>query len=468
MTTERYCTNCGAINKQDDEHCFACGTALLAEDDILAADAHETHLLRQRYQLQSQVGAGGFSAVYKAVDTTTGKIVAVKAISLRGLTAQEKIEATDAFNREVSLLSTLRHRNLPQILDHFTTTECWYLIMNFIDGTPLEKRLEELGSTRLPLTEVLDIGIVLCNVLEVLHSQQPPVIYRDLKPANIMLTSDGHLFLIDFGIARRFKPGKAKDTIPFGSPGYAAPEQYGKAQTTTRADIYSLGVVLHQLLSGDDPTDHSFTFAPLSQKRPEIANLETLIKRMVALNSDDRPEDVKTVKKELQQFSVQQNSLVLLGHTTPPPTPTPPNSRSYMLPYQPPRQPFFTNSPGQGQIMASQIQGQQPVLAQNPYALTSLLFSVIGIFIPPFAMFASSILIDSPVITGYIGVLSITPSIIGIVLGHIGRHRAKNNVFIYDTFDTATIGMIIGYIFGSLYFIFMLCLLPILFLMAMR
>ena len=421
-------------------------------------------MLRQRYRLQAQVGSGGFSAVYKAVDTTTGKTVAVKAISLRDMTSQEKIEATDAFNREVSLLSTLRHRNLPHMLDHFTTAECWYVIMDFIDGTPLEKRLEQLGSTRLSLTEVIDIGIVLCNVLEYLHSQQPPIIYRDLKPANIMLTRHGHIFLIDFGIARKFKPGKAKDTLPFGSPGYAAPEQYGKAQTTTRTDIYSLGAVLHQLLSGDDPTHHPFIFAPLSQRRPEIAYLETLITRMVALNSIDRPEDIKTVKRELQQFSAQQNSLVLLGRRIPPPTQ--PDSRSYVLPYQPPRQPFSTN--GAGQLMANQAQIQQPVLTQNPQAVVSLVSSLLGIFFPLFTMFISASLSNDPIMDHffwYIGVLSLVPSIIGIVFGHIGRYQAKNNVLIRNTLETATTGLILGYIFGSLYFTFMLCTLSVLSLM---
>ena len=461
MTTERYCTDCGAINKQEDEHCFACGTILLAENDTLAVDAHEAHLLRQRYRLQSQVGAGGFSAVYKAEDTTTGKIVAVKAISLRGLTSQEKIEATDAFNREVGLLSTLSHRHLPQILDHFTDTECWYVIMDFVDGIPLEKRLEQLGSSRLPLTEVIDIGIVLCNVLDYLHSQQPPIIYRDLKPANIMLTPDGHLFLIDFGIARHFKPGKAKDTIPFGSPGYAAPEQYGKAQTTTRADIYSLGVVLHQLLSGDDPTDHPFMFAPLSQQRPEIANLAMLITRMVALNSDGRPEDIKTIKKELQQSSVQQNSLVLLGYQKP--LSPQPNSRSYVHPYQPPTQPLLTNSAGQ--VMAGQLQVQQPASVHNPYAVASLICSLIGIFFPLFVMIISPLLLPRPVLYYFawlIGVFSLTPSILAILFGHIGQYRAQNNVLLHHTLDTAMIGTIIGYIFGIIYFIFMLCMLSVL------
>jgi serine/threonine protein kinase len=465
MTTERYC-DCGAINQQEDSHCFACKTVLLAEDDT-SVDAH---LLRQRYRLQSQVGAGGFSAVYKAEDTTTGKIVAIKAISLRGLTSQEKIEATDAFNREVSHLSILRHRNLPQILDHFTETECWYVVMDFIDGISLEKHLDQLGSTRFPLTEVIDIGMVLCNILELLHSQQPPIIYRDLKPANILLTPDGHLFLVDFGIARRFKPGKAKDTIPFGSPGYAAPEQYGTAQTTTRADIYSLGVVLHQLLSGDDPTQHPFTFTPLSQQRPEIANLGALITRMVAFNRDDRPEDIKTVRKELQQFSAQQHSLVLLGHQKPPHPQ--PHAPTYGAPYYLPRQPSFISQVGQGQagqVMANQIHVQQPTAAQNPPALASLLLSLIGVFFPPFIMFISASLMNNLVIyrfAWYIVVFSLAPSMLAILFGHIGRQRAKNNRHMYHTLDTATTGMTIGYIFGIIYFIFILCMLPALWIEA--
>lgn len=458
MTTEHYCTDCGAINKLDDEHCFACGAALLSDDDMLAVDTSAVHLLRQRYRVQAQVGAGGFSAVYKAEDITTGKFVAVKAIGLRGLNPQEKIEATDAFNREVNLLSTLRHRNLPQILDHFTETECWYVIMDFIDGMPLEKRLEQLGNARLPLTEVVDIGIVLCNVLEYLHSQQPPIIYRDLKPANIMFTPEGHLFLIDFGIARQFKPGKAKDTIPFGSPGYAAPEQYGKAQTTARTDIYSLGVILHQLLSGEDPTHHPFTFTSLSQQRPEIASLEKLIERMVALNSENRPEDIKPVRKELQQIAAEQNAQVLAAYKKP--IPPNPNSRSYVLPYHPPTQPLFAHGAQAGQIMAGQMQVQQSIFARNPQALASLLCSLIGIFFPPFIIFASASLIDNQAIyysSWYIGVVSLIPSILGIIFGHIGKRRALRNVHIYNTLDTATTGIAIGYIFGIIYLIFMLC-----------
>ena len=118
--------------------------------------------------------------------------------------------------------------------------------MDFIAGETLEDYQSKAPNKRLLLSEVLDIGLQLCIVLDYLHSQQPPIVFRDLKPANIIRTPTGKIYLIDFGIARYFKPGQAKDTVALGSLGYAAPEQYGKAQTTPRADIYSLGAVLHQ------------------------------------------------------------------------------------------------------------------------------------------------------------------------------------------------------------------------------
>src|SRR5260370_28644391 len=150
------------------------------------------------------------------------------------------IEATDSYNREVTLLSRLTHTNLPHIYDHFTDPEHWYLVMDFIEGETLEAHLTQVG--HLSVKETLNIAIQLTNVLGYLHSQEPPIIFRDVKPANIMRTPNGHLYLIDFGIARHFKPGQIADTIALGSPGYAAREQYSKvqSQTTPRSDIYSL------------------------------------------------------------------------------------------------------------------------------------------------------------------------------------------------------------------------------------
>ncbi|HEV2474029.1 MAG TPA: serine/threonine-protein kinase, partial [Chthonomonadales bacterium] len=159
----------------------------------------------------------------------------------------------------------------------------------------------------LPLSETLDLGLQLCTVLDYLHTRQPPIIFRDLKPANIMRTPAGQVYLIDFGIARHFIPGKPKDTIPFGSPGYAPPEQYGKAQTTPQADIYSLGALLHQALSGDDPAESPFRFAPLRLYGTiVIADLNELIQRMVQVDASQRPASAAEVKELLQRLADEQ------------------------------------------------------------------------------------------------------------------------------------------------------------------
>jgi WD40 repeat protein len=152
---------------------------------------------------------------------------------------------------------------------------------------------------------VLNIALQLCSVLEYLHTRQPPIIFRDLKPANVMVTPAGHIFLIDFGIARHFKPGQKKDTAALGSSGYAPPEQYGKSQTTIRADIYSLGATLHELLSGHDPTDSPFRFAPLHLNDPSLSGLEGLILGMVSIDINSRPATISLVRQELQKIATQ-------------------------------------------------------------------------------------------------------------------------------------------------------------------
>src|SRR5437763_6345842 len=224
-------------------------------------------LFRDRYSIIGKVGAGGFGSVYKATDTQSGgRLVAIKEVSLLGLHPQAVIEATTTFQREASLLSQLDHPNLPRLYEYFQHPGHWYLVMDFIAGETLEEYQCKAPNRRLLLSEVLAIGMQLCTVLDYLHSQQPPIVFRDLKPANIMRTPTGQLYLIDFGIARYFKPGQAKDTVALGSLGYAAPEQYGKAQTTPRADIYSLGAVMHQLLTASDPSEAPFRFPPLRPK----------------------------------------------------------------------------------------------------------------------------------------------------------------------------------------------------------
>lgn len=291
-----YCNNCGAANQNLAEHCSFCDAPL----HILAQEP----LLKERYRLLLPVGQGGFGAVYKAEDTLNeNRLLAIKETNLSSLTAPEAIEATAAFNREVHLLSNLTHPNLPRIYDHFTDREHWYLVMNFIDGETLEQYLDRTRSGHLLLAEVLNIGIQLCTVFDYLHTREPSIIFRDLKPTNVMRTPAGHLYLIDFGIARHFKPGKHKDTIPLGSPGYAAPEQYGRAQTTPRSDIYSLGALLYQLLTGHNPEQTPFRFElslPQGQSLPR--RLLALLLQMVEMDVNKRPTSMLIVKQELEQI----------------------------------------------------------------------------------------------------------------------------------------------------------------------
>jgi len=274
-------------------------------------------LLKQRYRVVSQLGKGGFGAVYKAEDKQFGnRLLAVKEMSQSGLSPQEIIEATAAFKREAHLLASLKHPNLPSIYDYFNEAKRWYLVMDFIEGETLEEHLNKEKEGRLPWEEALQIGIQLCTVLGYLHRRQPPIIFRDLKPANVMLTPEGHLYLIDFGIARHFKPGQMRDTMAFGSPGYAAPEQYGKTQTTSRADIYSLGATLYHLLTGDNPSDAPFQFAPpqlYGQSAPR--GIKILIMQMVEMDESKRPESVDTIKQKLQRIAATKQKTSRLAPT---------------------------------------------------------------------------------------------------------------------------------------------------------
>jgi len=328
-----YCDECGTANRPQARFCFSCGqslpaaaplpslsnpTIIKAPGDLSTKPIAANRLLKQRYRIIDQLGQGGFGAVYKAEDTRFGnRLVAVKEMSESGLSPREIARATGSFKHEALMLGGLMHPNLPRIYDHFFDAGHWYLVMDFIEGETLEEHLRHAvgvplgiplaGKRCLPVEEVLDIGTQLCTVLGYLHRLQPPIIFRDLKPANVMITLNGHVYLIDFGIARHFKPGQARDTIAFGSPGYAAPEQYGKEQTTYSADIYGLGVTLHQLLSGNDPADSPFHFAPLGlQSSPVLCELEKLIMQMVSMDRDQRPASMAIVKQELQRIAALQ------------------------------------------------------------------------------------------------------------------------------------------------------------------
>jgi serine/threonine protein kinase len=265
--------------------------------------------LQQRFIIVDQIGRGGMGAVYLATDTRIGnRRVAIKEMSQAHLNTQEMTEASARFQQEAHMLGSLSHPNLPRIHDSFSEQGRSYLVMDFIEGQTLHKILKESNGQPLPVSQVLLYALQLCDVLAYLHQQNPPIIFRDIKPTNVMITNSGHIFLIDFGIARFFKEGQEQDTILLGSPGYAPPEQHGLAQTSPRSDLYGLGATLHYCLTGRDPyysLDH-FSFPSVRLSNPQVPlELDQLIQRMVAHNEWERPANALEVLQTLRNISQQ-------------------------------------------------------------------------------------------------------------------------------------------------------------------
>src|SRR5437763_4379361 len=300
ITEEQFCEKCGLANPPTARFCQYCAAPLPVTQ--ITGSLPEQTLLGDRYQLMSRIGQGGMGAVYKATDTRLAdRVVAIKEMSKAGLPAARMAEAEASFEREASLLAKLSHPKLPGIYDQCTENDRTYLVMQFIEGETLEEFLEHTGGDPLAVEQVLDWAEQLCDVLSYLHNQQPPIVFRDLKPANVMVKKNGQLFLIDFGIARIFKPGQSHDTVALGSPGYAAPEQYGKAQSTPRSDLYSLGALLHCLLTGLDPSERPFFFRPASQVNPAVPpRLEALLQRMLEMDAEPRPTSAQEVLQALR------------------------------------------------------------------------------------------------------------------------------------------------------------------------
>ncbi len=319
MISTPFCPVCGAANELERTHCFACGETLMAGDERAQT------LLHDRYQPGLVLGSGGFSVVYHARDVRDGgRDVAIKQINLQGLSAEEKIEATDTFNREVQLLSSLRHAQIPRLYEHFGDSGHWYLVLEYLEGSTLEQYLEKRTGYGQPVRveEALAMILQLCEVLDYLHTRQPPVIFRDLKPGNIIRSPSGKLSLIDFGIARRFRPGQQRDTQRLGSPGYAAPEQYGRAQTTPRADIYSLGALLYTLLAGQEPATQPHELAPLPLAGYLYrAELMELLRRMMAPDPQLRPASASEVAAALRQLMAGREMAGETGRIWIPPVP---------------------------------------------------------------------------------------------------------------------------------------------------
>lgn len=229
------------------------------------------NLFENKYQILENIGKGGMSNVYLARDVKINKLWAIKEIDKKDSKLRNQLLL------EAEILKRLDHPALPRIVDIIDNELGFFIVMDYIDGNSLDRILEEDG----PIQEetLIHWAKQVCEVLDYLHNQKPnPVIHRDMKPGNLMLSSIGKIKLIDFGIAREHKEDVTTDTTHIGTRGYAAPEQYGSHQTDARTDIYSLGVTLYHLATGKGPNDPPFELKPIRELKAYLSEgLEYII-----------------------------------------------------------------------------------------------------------------------------------------------------------------------------------------------
>ena len=237
-----------------------------------------------KYEILKEIGRGGMSIVYLAMDKHLNKQWAVKEIRKKGNGKNDEI-VVNSLLAEANMMKKLDHPSLPRIVDIIDNGITIYVVMDYIEGESLDKILNEYGAQ--PEELVIAWAKQLCDALSYLHAQRPPIIYRDMKPANVMLKPEGNIKIIDFGIAREYKEQNLADTTVLGTKGYAPPEQYS-GQTDPRSDIFALGMTMHHLLTGVDPRNGE-PYAPVRQWNPELSEgIEIIIDKCVEPASENR------------------------------------------------------------------------------------------------------------------------------------------------------------------------------------
>ena len=249
-----------------------------------------------KYEILTEIGRGGMSVVYLAMDTHLNKQWAVKEIKKKGDGKNDEV-IVNSLLAEANMMKRLDHPSLPRIVDIIDNGVTIFVVMDYIEGESLDKILAESGTQ--PEELVIGWAKQLCDALGYLHSQKPPIIYRDMKPANVMLKPEGNIKIIDFGIAREYKEQKLADTTVLGTKGYAPPEQYS-GQTDARSDIYALGMTMHHLLTGIDPRTGE-AYAPVRMWNPELSEgIELIIDRCVQPAAENRYQSCQDLLYDLE------------------------------------------------------------------------------------------------------------------------------------------------------------------------
>lgn len=257
-------------------------------------------LIDGKYKILNEIGRGGMSTVYLAINEKANKPWAVKEVRKNGISNRELVK--QSLMVEINLLKKLKHKGLPSIVDIIDQQDNYLIVMDYIEGITLENIMQEEGVQ--PQEKVVDWAIQLCDVLQYLHTRKPAIIYRDMKPSNIMLRSDGSVVLIDFGTAREFKERHVEDTTCLGTQGYAAPEQFGgMGQTDERTDIYSLGATMYRLVTGHNPSEPPYEMYPITHWNPRLSTgLEGIIAKCTSKDPKSRYQSVQEVRYVLEHY----------------------------------------------------------------------------------------------------------------------------------------------------------------------
>lgn len=294
-------------------------------------------VLKSKYRVTRLVAGGGMAWVYEVEELRADgqrQTWAMKELRADPDDAHSVEEGRRLFEQEANLLVRLSHPNLPKVTAFFEEQGRSYLVMEFIHGESLEKRLEQANAPLLE-SQVLEWAIQICVVLTYLHTRPTPIIFRDMKPSNVMVTPEGRIKLIDFGIARTYKVGKRKDTITMGSENYAAPEQWGKAQTDARADIYGLGATMYHLLTNVPPLPAFVPTPrlPIQQYNPAVtAQTAAVVEKAMAEDREKRYQTAEEMRLALMECLSKRDrrrvEALLASMATQPAVPPPPRPQT--------------------------------------------------------------------------------------------------------------------------------------------
>jgi len=246
------CPKCKIQNRNNAKFCSKCGTPLKSLEN--KAVTVNRKILGNRYVIEHPVKSGGMGAIYRAKHIKLDEVCAIKEMTFTSTDPKQNQYAMKRFYEEAKLLSRLRHPNLPVVTDYFDENNKYYIVMDFVEGEDLETTLRRDGKPGLAEEKVIEWIKEVLYVLDYLHSQTPPVIYRDIKPSNIMVRNkDKKVMLVDFGIAKALQGNIYSPQTAIGTFGYAPIEQY-RGKVEPRSDLYALGATIHYLLTGAAPT----------------------------------------------------------------------------------------------------------------------------------------------------------------------------------------------------------------------